>query len=148
MKTLFLKYFSLMDKLKDLPLLVLRAVLVYNFFKPALYKVTDFTGTADWFESLGIPFPTLNAYLSGFTEMSGVILLTLGLGSRIIAVPMIIVMIVAIYTVHIDNGFKAIHNGYELPLYFIIMLFTLIVYGSGKISLDYLLIRRRQNKTK
>lgn len=148
MKSLFLKYFSLMDKLRDIPLLILRAVLVYNFYKPAIYKITDFQGTTEWFESLGIPLPALNAYLSGFTEMSGVILLTLGLGTRIIAIPMIIVMIVAIFTVHIENGFNASRNGIELPLYFMIMLFTLIVYGSGRISLDYLIKRKRSNSNK
>lgn len=87
--------------------------------------------------------PTLNAYLAGVTEISGVVLLTLGLGTRIIAFPMIFTMIVAIFTVHIDNGFNAAHNGYEIPLYFIFMLISLMIYGPGRISIDYLISRRK-----
>jgi hypothetical protein len=45
-------------------------------------------------------------------------------------------MIVAIKTVHWANGFDAGNNGFEIPLYYLIMLLTLMVFGSGKISLD------------
>jgi len=45
-------------------------------------------------------------------------------------------MLVAIKTVHLANGFEAGSNGYEIPLYYIIMLITLVVYGPGKISID------------
>ncbi|MEJ6583384.1 MAG: DoxX family protein [Crocinitomicaceae bacterium] len=125
-------------------MLIFRAVLVYGFFSPALYKISDFAGTASWFESLGMPLPSLNAYLAGITEFAGVILLTLGLGTRLISFPLIITMIVAIFTVHIGNGFPAIHNGIEIPLYFIFMLLTLMVYGPGKLSIDYLIQRRKK----
>lgn len=144
MKNLYIKYSNLMDKLKDLPPLIFRLILVQGFYSPALHKVKNFGGTADFFEKMDIPFPLLNAYLAGITEALGVILLFLGLGTRIIAIPLIITMLVAIYTVHIDNGFKAINNGYQVQLYFIFMLFALMVYGSGKFSLDYLI---RKNRT-
>mgnify|MGYP003648584280 CR=1 FL=1 len=144
MKNIISKYHNLLDKLTDLPLLIFRVVLVYGFYSPALYKISDFSGTASWFESLGVPFPTLNAYMAGITEFAGVILLTLGLGTRLISFPLIITMIVAIFTVHIGNGFPAIHNGIEIPLYFIFMLLTLMVYGPGKLSIDYLIQRRKK----
>ena len=144
MKKIINKYNTFLDKLKDLPLLIFRIVLVYGFYSPALYKVSDFSGTARWFDSLGVPLPTLNAYLAGIIEFSGVILLALGLGTRLISFPLIITMIVAIFTVHIGNGFPAIHNGIEIPLYFIFMLITLMVYGPGKLSIDYLLQRRKK----
>ena len=35
-------------------------------------------------------------------------------------------------------------NGFEIPLYYFLMLFALVVYGSGKFSLDYLLDRKSQ----
>lgn len=143
MKNLYEKYKNALDKLKDLPPLIFRIILVYGFYSPAIYKVSDFGGTAEWFASMGIPMPTLNAYLAGITEISGVVLLTLGLGTRIIAFPMIFTMIVAIFTVHIDNGFSAAHNGYEIPLYFIFMLISLMIYGPGRISIDYLISRRK-----
>lgn len=144
MKKIINKYHQVLDKLTDLPLLIFRAVLVYGFYSPALYKISDFAGTASWFESLGIPFPTLNAYLAGITEFAGVILLTLGLGTRLISFPLIITMIVAIFTVHIDSGFSAAKNGIEIPLYFIFMLITLMVYGPGKLSVDYLIQKRKK----
>lgn len=142
MKKLFTLYTKNLERLKDVPPLLFRAILVYGFYTPAIYKVTDFGGTADWFASLGMPLPTLNAYLAGITEMLGVILLTLGLGTRVIAFPMIITMVVAIFTVHWPHGFNAGDNGYEIPLYYILMLFALMVYGPGRISLDHLLKKR------
>lgn len=144
MKKLINKYYKVLDALKDLPLLIFRVVLVYGFYSPSIYKITDFSGTANWFESLGMPFPLLNAYMAGITEFAGVILLTLGLGTRLISFPLIITMVVAIFTVHYKNGFPAIHNGVEIPLYFIFMLITLMVYGPGKLSVDYFLQKRKK----
>jgi len=45
-------------------------------------------------------------------------------------------MFVAIKTVHLANGFEAGSNGYEIPLYYVLMLFTLLIYGPGKFSVD------------
>ncbi len=131
-------------KLKDLPLLFIRLILAYGFFNPAMMKLKDINSIAEWFGSMGIPMPTLNAYLATGTEILGVILLTLGLFSRIISIPLIITMIVAIVTVHGENGFDAGNNGFEIPLYYMIMLFTLLVYGSGKISLDHLFFKNNE----
>ncbi|MFN4363706.1 DoxX family protein [Chryseobacterium hispalense] len=138
------KYYNMVGKLSDLPLLLIRLVLAYGFYNPAMMKLKDINSIADWFSSINIPFPLVNAYLAAGTEISGVILLTLGLFTRIISVPLIITMIVAIITVHWENGFEAGENGYEIPLYYLIMLFTLIVYGSGRISLDHILFKKNK----
>lgn len=79
------------------------------------------------------------------TEVLGIVLLTLGFGTRVIALPMMFVMVVAIFTTHISNGFAAGDNGFEIPLYYFLMLFALVVYGSGKFSLDYLLGRKSKD---
>lgn len=139
---LFDNYKKAVDKLQNLrslPLLFIRLTLAYGFYKPAMMKVKDFGGIAEWFESLGIPLPTLNAYMAGLTEFFGFILLALGLATRFISIPLIVVMLVAISTVHWGNGFEAGDNGFEIPLYYILMLLTLLIFGSGKISLDYLI---------
>lgn len=73
------------------------------------------------------------------TEAAGFVLLFLGLGTRLISVPLIVVMIVAIFTVHIGNGFKAGNNGFEIPLYYLLMLFSLVITGPGRLSLDALI---------
>ena len=122
--------------LKDLPLLLMRLVLAYGFWGPAMMKWNNISGVSEWFGGMGIPFPTFNAYMAAGTEMAGVILLALGLFTRIISIPLIIVMLVAIFTVHFSNGFEAGDNGFEIPLYYLIMLFTLLVKGAGHISLD------------
>lgn len=136
---LYMRYAETLSRLKDLPLLLLRLVLAYGFYKPAMAKMEDISAIAGWFESMGIPFPTLNAYLATYTEFSGFILLALGLATRIITIPLMIVMLVAIKTVHWGNGFEAGDNGFEIPLYYLLMLFTLLVFGPGRVSLDHVI---------
>ena len=130
---------------KDVALLFTRLILAYGFYEPAKTKWADIHSVAEWFGSLGIPAPTLQAYLAATTEMAGTFLLILGLGTRLISLPLIITMLVAIKTVHWENGFPAGDNGYEIPLYFILMLFTLVSFGAGKLSLDHF-IKKMVNK--
>jgi len=132
-------------KAQDLPLLFLRLILAYGFWEPAKMKWADINSIAEWFEGMGIFAPKLNAYLAASTEIAGVFLLALGLGTRLICFPLIITMIVAIKTVHWENGFAAGENGYEIPLYFMLMLITLMCFGPGKLSIDCL-IRRKLDK--
>ena len=116
-------------------------MLAYGFWEPATKKWDDINSIAEWFASLGVPAAKLNAYMAATTEMVGVFLLTLGWGTRLISIPLIITMIVAIKTVHWANGFAAGENGYEIPLYYMLMLFVLITFGPGRISIDYLVKR-------
>lgn len=139
------KYYSVVnriEKAKAMPLLLLRLVLAYGFYGPAKMKWNDINSVASWFESIGIPAPLANAYLAAGTEALGVILLLLGLGTRLIAVPLMITMLVAIKTVHWANGFEAADNGFEIPFYYLVMLVTLFVYGPGQLSLDRLFARK------
>ncbi|MBI1936967.1 MAG: DoxX family protein [Ignavibacteriales bacterium] len=139
------KYFRAAERtagLRNLVLLAIRFVLAYGFLNPALNKWADINGIAQWFAELGIPLPGLNAYLSASTEIAGVALLTLGLGTRLISIPLIINMIVAITTVHWSNGFEAGSNGFEIPLYYILLLFVLLINGAGKFSIDYFLSKK------
>ncbi|HIP47836.1 MAG TPA: DoxX family protein [Lutibacter sp.] len=141
------KYYSIVDSLsnlKSLPLLLMRIILAIGFFGPAKMKMGNIQGIIDWFETINIPMPALNAYMATGTEALGVVLLILGLGTRLISIPLIITMIVAIVTVHLGNGFEAGNNGFEIPLYYIIMLFTLVIYGGGKFSVDHILNKNRK----
>lgn len=130
---------------QDAILLAIRLVLAYGFYHPAIMKIQNPSAIAEWFGSMGIPFPTISAYLSMGTEIIGVALLALGLFSRYISIPLIFTMLVAITFVHFKHGFEAGDNGFEIPLYYILMLSTLIVYGSGRLSIDHL-ITMRKNK--
>jgi len=133
---------STLTKLESIPLLLLRLVLAYGFFVPAKMKWGNIDGIAQWFESLGYPLPTLNAYMAATTETLGVILLTLGFATRLISIPLMFVMVIAILTVHMGNGFDAGDNGFEIPLYYLLMLFTLFISGPGKFSVDTLLSKK------
>ncbi|MBL7910131.1 MAG: DoxX family protein [Bacteroidia bacterium] len=135
-----------LNKAQDLPLLFLRLILAYGFWEPAKTKWADINSVAEWFEGMGIFAPKLNAYLAASTEMAGVFLLILGLGTRIICFPLIITMVLAIKTVHWENGFAASENGYEIALYYMLMLITLMCFGPGKLSIDYLIRKKLEKK--
>lgn len=125
-------------------LLVARLTVAYGFYEPAMQKWSDISSVADWFGTLGFPLPTLSAYLAASTELLGVAFLALGLFTRFISLPLIVVMIVAITTVHLANGFSAGDNGFEVPLYYMLFLGIFASFGAGKISLDYLLFGEKQ----
>ena len=145
-KKLYLNYASKVEAVKDIvPPLLFRLILAYGFYKPAMAKLEDVHAIGDWFAGMGLPAPYFQAYLATGTECLGVVLLIIGLGVRIISIPLIITMLVAIKTVHWGNGFEAGSNGYEIPLYYILMLVSLICTGAGKISVDYL-IGKKLNK--
>jgi putative oxidoreductase len=143
MATFYKKFAKRAETLKDLPLLFFRLILAYGFYQPAINKVQDFNAIADWFDKMNYPLPLVSAYIAGITELLGVILLILGLGTRLISIPLMIVMLVAIFTVHAGNGFAAGDNGFEIPLYYLLMLFALVIYGGGRISIDYLINKDR-----
>lgn len=131
-----------MSKAKDIPLLLIRLTLAYGFYTPAINKWEDINAIGEWFESMNVPAPLFNAYLAASTEIAGVALLTLGFGTRIISIPLIITMLVAIKLVHWENGFNASDNGFEIPLYYILMLLVLLTQGAGKMSVDYFIGKR------
>ncbi len=89
----------------------------------------------------GMPFPALNAYMAATTELAGAMLLTLGLFTRLISIPLMVVMVVAIVAIHLPHGFSAGGNGFEIPLYYLIMLFVLLAHGGGRFSLDRVIFK-------
>jgi len=129
---------------QSLSLLFARLAVAYGFYDPAMQKWSDINSVATWFGSIGIPFPTLNAYMAASTELIGVVLLTLGLFTRLISIPLIVIMVVAITTVHLVNGFSAGDNGFEIPLYYMMFLAIFASFGAGKLSLDHLLFGEDQ----
>lgn len=71
-----------------------------------------FDSTVEWFGNddwgLGLPLPWLMAFLATAAELLGAVLLTVGLFTRLICIPLIITMLVAIFCVHWGNGWQAI----------------------------------------
>ncbi|MFK5938159.1 MAG: DoxX family protein, partial [Sulfurimonas sp.] len=159
LKKMYTEFSRFSEYTRSAGLLFLRLILAYTFYAPAMLKWADMDSVVQWFTYMGIPFPTLNAYMAASTEVIGVILLTLGLLTRFISIPLIVIMFVAIATVHGTNGFAFVdeavtftdayvngdlvqgtiiklQNGYELVLYYILMLLVLLGNGAGKFSLD------------
>jgi putative oxidoreductase len=135
-KQMYTEFSRLSEYGKSFSLLLARLAVAYGFYEPAMMKWNGIDNVASWFATMGIPFPTLNAYMAASTEAAGVILLTLGFLTRFISVPLIIIMIVAIVTVHLPHGFAAGDNGFEIPLYYMLFLFIFFTNGAGKFSLD------------
>jgi putative oxidoreductase len=136
-------FYKKLDVLRELSLLCTRLILAYGFLNSVIRNLKNIDSVVCWFKRICIPFPVLNAYLVTGIEIFGVGLLVLGLFSRIVSILLIGIMVVAIVTFHWGNGFDASENGFEIPLYYCIMLFGLIAFGSGKISLDYFLFKKR-----
>jgi len=136
LKQLYTDFTQSSEHFQSASLLFARLIVAYGFYEPAMNKWSDIESIANWFGSIGIPMPLLNAYMAASTEIIGVVLLTLGLFTRLISVPLIVVMIVAILTVHLPNGFSAGDNGFEIPLYYMLFLFTFFSHGAGKYSVD------------
>ncbi|OTG98736.1 MULTISPECIES: DoxX family protein [Acinetobacter] len=90
----------------------LRLYLVPVFWMAGTNKLMHFQDTIDWFGNsdwgLGLPFPSIMAALATSAELSGAVLLALGLFTRLISIPLIITMFVAIFTVHLPHGWQAI----------------------------------------
>ena len=69
----------------------------------------DWFGNAEW--GLGLPFPEILAYLAAYSEYFGAMLLLIGLAVRWISIPLMVTMVVAAVTVHLQNGWLAIAEG-------------------------------------
>lgn len=137
MKKICSMFVGLLEKFESFSLLFFRLVLAYGFYEPAMKKLGNTSNIAKWFESMNFIYPMLNAYLVTTVETLGIFLLFLGLGTRLISLPLMVIMVVAIATVHWSSGFEARNNGFEIPLYYLLMLFSLFVRGGGKISVDF-----------
>src|SRR5437763_579298 len=69
-------------------LLLIRITWGWQFFQTGWGKWKNLTRVAGFFESLGIPLPRFNAVLASTTECVGGLLLLVGLGARLVSVPL------------------------------------------------------------
>jgi uncharacterized membrane protein YphA (DoxX/SURF4 family) len=95
--------------------LLLRLYLAPIFWMAGTKKFASFEDTVAWFGNpdwgLGLPSPTVMAFLAASTETVGAVLLVVGFGVRLISIPLIVTMIVAMVTVHWQHGWLAIAEG-------------------------------------
>ncbi len=96
-------------------------------------------GTAGWFESIGMRPGKLHAWVAALTEMGAGLLLAFGLLTPFASAAVIAVMIVAGYTVHRDNGFMIVKDGWEYTFVVALVAAFIALLGPGEYSVDHLL---------
>jgi len=135
----------------------LRAVMGYGFMVHGWAKLSR--GPANFEKllvQLGVPGHHIAAWAVPFIELLGGFAIFIGAFAAIAAIPLIGVMLTAIFTVHLKYGFSSIKTiglgpdgplfgppGYEVALLYIAGLIALILGGTGALSVDAFLRRKR-----
>jgi putative oxidoreductase len=119
-------------------ILLLRVSLGVMFIAHSLvlkWMTFGLSGTAQYFESLGLPAAL--AYATVFAELIGGILLVLGVQSRWVALALLPVLLGAFW-VHAGNGwvFSGTGGGWEYPLYLIVLSVAQALLGDGAYALS------------
>jgi putative oxidoreductase len=128
-------------------LLAIRLTWGWQFFITGKGKLLNQEHVAQYFASLGIPFPALNAWFVSGLECFGGLLLLAGLGSRAIALLLSIDMIVAYLSVAEDRAkvFHVFQNPDPFfqadPFLFLYASLIVLAFGPGLISVDALIAR-------
>lgn len=131
------------SKLNWVAPLVARVTLGVLFVSTGWGKVHDLDKVAGFFAELGIPAPYPNAVMVSFLELVGGALLLVGLASRLMALPLIASMSVAILTAQRDQigGLPDLFGLVEWT--YLALLLWVAASGPGKVSLDHVLFGRR-----
>ena len=106
----------------------------------------DLEKPTEFFQSLGIPFPHAQAILAGATECFGGLLLLAGICSRLVSIPLMILLSVAYLTADLDKV-KMIFSDPDKSLtadefLFLFAVVLVFVFGPGKFSADWLIKRK------
>jgi len=134
----------------------LRLVIGFGFAAHGWAKISRGpAGFEKLLTQLGVPLAHPAALVTPYIEWLGGLALMIGLFVSITAVPLIITMLVAMFTIHIHYGFSSVKTigltpegpvfgppGYEINLVYIAGLISLIITGAGKLSIDSVLAHR------
>jgi putative oxidoreductase len=126
----------------NIGLLVLRLAVGLLFFGHGAQKLFGIwsghglTGTAGFFEAIGLRPGRHHALAAGLLEFGGGILLALGLLTPVASTALIAVMTAAVITVHFAKGLWTTQGGYEYNLVLVAAAFALAGVGPGAWSLD------------
>ena len=135
--------------------LPLRLIIGFGFLQHGYAKLAR--GPDDFISvlhAMGLPAPFLLGWATIVVEVIGGLMILVGALIPLAMVPMAIVLLVAIFTVHLPNGFSSIklqsfdsmgahfgQPGYETDLLYLAGLVALSIGGAGPISIDGLLKR-------
>ena len=135
----------------------LRLIVGYGFMQHGVAKLSKGPDAfAAILQAMGVPSPHLMAWLTILIELLGGLAVLVGAFVAVVSVPMVAVLLVAIFTVHLPFGFSSIKllavtaagptfgpPGYEVSLLYIACLAALVMGGSGPFALEGL-IRKPQ----
>jgi len=146
LRTHLAKFESLAACLQSPLLLVIRLYWGLAFFMTGKGKFMHLDRTAEFFDSLHIPLPKLNALMASSTECFGGVLLALGLFSRLASVALAGVMVVA-YATADRAALMAIFSDPDKflgadPFLFLLASLLVLAFGPGKVSVDHFWRRR------
>ncbi len=148
MKPLFKKMMTTPSGLDTIPLRIGAGIV---FTAHGAQKLFGWLGgyglesTGDWMASIGLNPGLLMAIMAGSAEFFGGLLLIIGLLVRPAALVLAITMLVAIITVHLQNGLFMANNGYEFGLALLVIALSLTIRGAGSLSIDRLLQTKLAN---
>lgn len=130
----------MVSKLQPIGLLIGRVVLGVVFIAHGWQKFNEngMAATAEGFEGLGIPAPTLSAYFTVGAEVIGGALLILGALLPLVGLALAGVMLGAMYFVHLDGGFFSRDGGYEYVLMLAAASIAIGFSGGGALAVDSL----------
>jgi putative oxidoreductase len=127
-------------------LLALRLYFFWQLFLSGNGKLSNIGKVSEFFASLGIPLPTLNAYLVGSLECFGSVFLIIGLASRAVSLPIVISMTVAYLTADLEAVQSMFSDPDKFvkadPFPFLLSALIVLVFGPGRFSVDALIKRR------
>ena len=130
--------------------LPLRLVVGFGFVQHGCAKLLrGADGFVGILHAIGVPFPHLLGWATIIVEITGGLLVLAGALVPVAAVPMIVVLLVAIFTVHLPYGFSSIKlisvnsgraqfgpPGYECDLLYIACIVALVLIGPTPWSVD------------
>ncbi len=129
------------ERLAWLPPTVARFTLGWVFLWSGWGKLHDLDGVIQFFTELGIPRPELQAPFASGNELVCGALLVVGLCTRLVTIPLIVVMIVALVTAQRENA-ASLGDLFGLIEYLYVTLLVWIgIAGPGPLSADALLVR-------
>lgn len=125
----------------DFALLFMRIAITLLMLTHGIPKMAGFAQSPIRFmEILGLGH-TMTLSLAVFAEVVCSVFVLLGLGTRLAVIPLIITMLVAVLHIHGEDPFAK----QEMAIHFLIVYVLLFILGSGKYSMDSLLVKKKRN---
>lgn len=129
------------DHLGFAPPLLARLIVGLVFVPSGWGKLHDLEQITAFFESIGIPFAAVQAPFVASVELVCGVLVLIGLGARLAAVPLVGTMLVATLTAVWPNVDGVLELATKIEPMLIALLGYVVVQGPGPLSLDHLLAR-------